>query len=205
MGALLLLVCHPVSFVFVCEVTANSPLSLPPSLPLSLSLSLSVSLCSYNAMKYTLQDGNINHPLPAISHLMCAMAAGMYNMSPPPHSPHTLTPSPLSHTPHSHTLSPGALTLVVTNPVWVIKTRMCLVSSSSVPRHMQYSSLRDGLVNLWRYEGVRGFYSVSFTHTYTRARARAHTHTHTHTHTHRGSYSPPSLSLTLIHRGSYQV
>jgi solute carrier family 25 folate transporter 32 len=82
----------------------------------------------YNAMKFSLQDGNINLPLPATTHLLCALCA-------------------------------GALTLAITNPVWVVKTRMCLVSSASVPHYMQYSGVREGLVNLWRYEGFRGLYS----------------------------------------------
>ena len=50
------------------------------------------------------------------------------------------------------------MTLSVTNPIWVIKTRMCLANTASVPDHMRYSGLRDGLRKLFRYEGVRGLY-----------------------------------------------
>ena len=117
------------------------PLSSPPPF-------LPPPVFSYNAMKYHLQDGNIDHPLPAVNHLLCAVVAGKPILSlssittPPPPSP------------------PGALTLSVTNPVWVVKTRMCLVSTSTVPHYMQYGGLWEGLVNLWKYEGIRGLYSV---------------------------------------------
>jgi solute carrier family 25 folate transporter 32 len=87
----------------------------------------------YNAMKFSLQDGNVNLPLSPIQHLLCAMCS-------------------------------GAITLSFTNPIWVVKTRMCLVSSPSVPRHRQYHGLREGLAKLWRYEGIRGLYSVSPAH-----------------------------------------
>ncbi|CAI8005608.1 Mitochondrial folate transporter/carrier [Geodia barretti] len=82
----------------------------------------------YNAMKFSLQEGDIDVSLSALHHLMCAVFA-------------------------------GALTLTVTNPIWVVKTRMCLVSSPSLPRHMRYRGLRDGLANLWRHEGLRGMYT----------------------------------------------
>lgn len=49
----------------------------------------------------------------------------------------------------------GALTAVATNPVWVIKTRMLSTSS----RHPgAYTSLVDGARQIWRSEGLRGFY-----------------------------------------------
>ncbi len=50
------------------------------------------------------------------------------------------------------------LTLTVTNPIWVVKTRLCLSNTSSVPLHMQYSGLFDGLTKLYKYEGFRGLY-----------------------------------------------
>jgi solute carrier family 25 folate transporter 32 len=84
----------------------------------------------YNAMKFSLQEGDIDVSLSALHHLMCAVVA-------------------------------GALTLTVTNPIWVVKTRMCLASSPSLPRYMRYKGLRDGLLNLWRHEGLRGMYTVS--------------------------------------------
>lgn len=53
---------------------ADKPLEYPPHL-LAIIL-CSPSLTSYNAMKYTLQNGNVNHSLPATTHLLCAMCAG---------------------------------------------------------------------------------------------------------------------------------
>ena len=54
----------------------------------------------------------------------------------------------------------GVFTLSVTNPVWVVKTRLCLKSTDAVPDYMRYRGLGHGLANLWRYEGVRGLYKV---------------------------------------------
>lgn len=52
----------------------------------------------------------------------------------------------------------GVITLTLTNPIWVVKTRLCLTNTTNVPSYMRYSGLGDGLVNLFRYEGVRGLY-----------------------------------------------
>ena len=56
----------------------------------------------------------------------------------------------------------GVMTLTLTNPIWVVKTRLCLVSTEAVPLHMQYRGLGEGLVNLYRYEGLRGMYKVRY-------------------------------------------
>ena len=53
---------------------------------------------------------------------------------------------------------PGMLTLSVTNPVWVVKTRLCLANTASVPVHKRYSGLIDGLAKLYWHEGLRGLY-----------------------------------------------
>lgn len=50
------------------------------------------------------------------------------------------------------------LTLALTNPIWVVKTRLCLSNTSSVPAYMQYSGLYDGLTKLYRHEGFKGLY-----------------------------------------------
>ena len=50
------------------------------------------------------------------------------------------------------------LTLSVANPIWVVKTRLCLPDTPSVPASMRYSGLRDGLYKLYKHEGVRGLY-----------------------------------------------
>ena len=49
----------------------------------------------------------------------------------------------------------GILTALCTNPIWVIKTRM-LSTSSSHPG--AYSSITDGSRQIYRSEGIRGFY-----------------------------------------------
>lgn len=54
------------------------------------------------------------------------------------------------------------LTLTVTNPIWVVKTRLCLPNTSSVPICMQYSGLSDGLTKLYRHEGFREDLSLVF-------------------------------------------
>jgi len=57
----------------------------------------------------------------------------------------------------------GAATLAVTNPIWVVKTRMCLqpaTPSGSVvdPKFVQYKGVVDGLLKLYKYEGIKGYY-----------------------------------------------
>jgi solute carrier family 25 folate transporter 32 len=49
----------------------------------------------------------------------------------------------------------GALTAVVTNPFWVIKTRMCTTKKSAPG---SYQSLIGGLTSLFRTEGIQGLY-----------------------------------------------
>lgn len=48
----------------------------------------------------------------------------------------------------------GTLVLAVTNPIWVVKTRQCLDMTSDRPNVSLLGSLRD----LWKNEGLRGFY-----------------------------------------------
>ncbi|KAL7748666.1 translational activator of GCN4 [Sorochytrium milnesiophthora] len=61
----------------------------------------------------------------------------------------------LSHTQHLIAATEaGALTAVVTNPIWLVKTRMCLQS----PDRPQYRSMADALVRIAREEGVAGLY-----------------------------------------------
>ncbi|KAL1464849.1 hypothetical protein WDU94_004460 [Cyamophila willieti] len=53
----------------------------------------------------------------------------------------------------------GILTLVMTNPVWVVKTRLCLqYSNDKVPTSLRYSGMMDALYKIYRVEGVRGLY-----------------------------------------------
>ncbi|CAH3189617.1 unnamed protein product [Porites evermanni] len=58
----------------------------------------------------------------------------------------------------------GTGTLTVTNPIWVIKTRLCLQytgSPAAVIQAPQYKGMIDALFKLWRHEGLRGLYKVS--------------------------------------------
>lgn len=52
----------------------------------------------------------------------------------------------------------GILTLVMTNPIWVVKTRLCLQCSER-PSPNSYAGMVDGLRKIYRTEGVRGLYS----------------------------------------------
>ncbi|KAK9696215.1 Mitochondrial carrier protein [Popillia japonica] len=54
----------------------------------------------------------------------------------------------------------GVLTLLVTNPIWVVKTRLCLQYGSeiSVSSSKCYRGMMDALVKIYQTEGVRGLY-----------------------------------------------
>ncbi|CAD7014782.1 mitochondrial folate transporter/carrier [Ceratitis capitata] len=54
----------------------------------------------------------------------------------------------------------GALTLVLTNPIWVVKTRLCLQygAETSSCKATQYRGMVDALAQIYRNEGVRGLY-----------------------------------------------
>lgn len=52
----------------------------------------------------------------------------------------------------------GLLTLVLTNPIWVAKTRLCLQYESTATNCVRYNGTLDALVKLYKYEGVRGLY-----------------------------------------------
>ncbi|KAK2557856.1 Mitochondrial folate transporter/carrier [Acropora cervicornis] len=57
----------------------------------------------------------------------------------------------------------GIGTLTVTNPIWVVKTRLCLQYTDPQPGVMQapqYKGMLDALLKLWRQEGLRGLYKV---------------------------------------------
>lgn len=58
----------------------------------------------------------------------------------------------------------GVLTLLMTNPIWVVKTRLCLQYDNNIDlnSNKRYRGMIDGLTKIYRTEGVRGLYSVSF-------------------------------------------
>jgi solute carrier family 25 folate transporter 32 len=54
----------------------------------------------------------------------------------------------------------GVLTLLVTNPIWVVKTRLCLQygPEATLSTRECYNGMTDALVKIYRTEGVRGLY-----------------------------------------------
>lgn len=73
------------------------------------------------------------------------------------------TTTPLGPTMHMIAAAEaGILTLVMTNPIWVVKTRLCLQygHESNLPQN-RYNGMFDALAKIYRAEGVRGLYSVS--------------------------------------------
>lgn len=58
----------------------------------------------------------------------------------------------------------GILTLVMTNPIWVVKTRLCLQYSDMVrtrlPESKRYLGMMDALNKIYHNEGIRGLYRV---------------------------------------------
>lgn len=57
----------------------------------------------------------------------------------------------------------GILTLVMTNPLWVVKTRLCLqyMDDKHLPETLRYNGMIDAIKKIYRTEGVRGLYRVS--------------------------------------------
>lgn len=53
----------------------------------------------------------------------------------------------------------GILTLTLTNPIWVTKTRLVLQYNAD-PTSKQYKGMIDALVKIYRHEGVSGLYKV---------------------------------------------
>ncbi|XP_050095693.1 mitochondrial folate transporter/carrier isoform X1 [Anopheles aquasalis] len=59
----------------------------------------------------------------------------------------------------------GVLTLAMTNPIWVVKTRLCLQCDDRVKAGTGtgYAGMMDGLTKIYRTEGIRGLYRVCAT------------------------------------------
>ena len=51
------------------------------------------------------------------------------------------------------------MTLTLTSPIWVTKTRLVLQYSAD-PSRKQYKGMVDALVQIYRYEGIPGLYRV---------------------------------------------
>lgn len=55
----------------------------------------------------------------------------------------------------------GIGTMLVTNPIWVVKTRMCLQGASgSGATTYHYRGVGDALRSIYRSEGLAGLYKV---------------------------------------------
>uniref|UniRef100_A0A8C2V121 Solute carrier family 25 member 32 n=2 Tax=Chinchilla lanigera TaxID=34839 RepID=A0A8C2V121_CHILA len=52
----------------------------------------------------------------------------------------------------------GAMTLCITNPLWVTKTRLMLQYDGVKSTQRQYKGMFDTLVKIYKHEGVRGLY-----------------------------------------------
>jgi solute carrier family 25 folate transporter 32 len=56
----------------------------------------------------------------------------------------------------------GILTLVMTNPIWVVKTRLCLqysdIDKTRLPESKKYLGMIDALSKIYYSEGIRGLY-----------------------------------------------
>jgi solute carrier family 25 (mitochondrial folate transporter), member 32 len=80
-------------------------------------------------------------------------AHARYAPSSNPHNdaPHRLTPTDF----FLASLAAGAATQIITNPIWVLKTRMLASDSSAVGA---YPSMWTGAARLYRAEGIKGFY-----------------------------------------------
>ncbi|KAK0087878.1 hypothetical protein PV325_013867 [Microctonus aethiopoides] len=83
----------------------------------------------YNSIKTWIQGGNSKKPLGPSLHMVAAADAGI-------------------------------LTLLMTNPIWVVKTRLCLQYTSDIrlDESKRYSGMFDALGKIYRTEGVRGLY-----------------------------------------------
>ncbi|XP_060526106.1 mitochondrial folate transporter/carrier-like [Cylas formicarius] len=63
--------------------------------------------------------------------------------------------------PASHLLAAaqsGFATLLLTNPLWVVKTRLCLEYCTETRRVTQYNGMMDCLTKIYAIEGIKGYY-----------------------------------------------
>lgn len=57
----------------------------------------------------------------------------------------------------------GVLTLLMTNPIWVVKTRLCLqyADDMKLAESKKYRGMVDALKKIYKTEGIRGLYKAS--------------------------------------------
>lgn len=57
----------------------------------------------------------------------------------------------------------GVLTLLMTNPIWVVKTRLCLqyADDVNIAESKKYHGIADALKKIYKTEGIRGLYKAS--------------------------------------------
>lgn len=57
----------------------------------------------------------------------------------------------------------GILTLLMTNPLWVVKTRLCLqyMDDKNLPERLRYKGTVDAIKKIYRTEGIHGLYRVN--------------------------------------------
>lgn len=53
----------------------------------------------------------------------------------------------------------GTLTMVMINPILVVKTRLCVQYENEAPQ-TRYKGMMNGMAKIYREEGVRGLYRV---------------------------------------------
>jgi len=56
----------------------------------------------------------------------------------------------------------GMFTLLLTNPIWVAKTRLCLQYDTHPSQNVQlYTGMFDCLYKIYQFEGLKGLYKAS--------------------------------------------
>ncbi|TFY66298.1 hypothetical protein EVG20_g4790 [Dentipellis fragilis] len=96
----------------------------------------------YNQLKQRVSGDNPDMPMSAGQYLLCSAEA----------SPH---PSSPARADAILMLVPGAVTAILTNPIWVVKVRM-FTSTADSPT--AYRGLWDGFKTIYHHEGIKGLY-----------------------------------------------
>ena len=71
----------------------------------------------------------------------------------------TLAPAPMKLAEYfAASCIAGLMTLSLTNPIWVVKTRMCLESNPLISDSTPYRSILGSLKEIYQSQGLKGFY-----------------------------------------------